>query len=81
MADEEQPDTEAIENKALESDLAALLNSHSAETRSGTPDCILASFMLDCLAAWNVAQSQRETWHGRGLNPKADFVNQIWPES
>lgn len=70
MTDEDQPDTEAIEGKALENELAALLNRYSAENRSDTPDFILAAFMLDCLAAWNVAFRQRETWYGRGLEAK-----------
>lgn len=68
--DQPEPDTEAIEGKALERDMAALLNRYSKENDSDTPDFILASYMLDCLAAWNAACRQRESWYGRGLEMK-----------
>ena len=54
----------------MENELAAMLNSYSAENRSDTPDYILAEYMLDCLAAWNVACRKRENWYGRGLEMK-----------
>jgi len=49
----------------LEKELAATLNRHSAENASNTPDFILAQYLLGCLAAWNTAVQQRETWYGR----------------
>lgn len=51
---------------SLETELAAALNRHSAENASNTPDFILAQYLLGCLAAWNTATQQRETWYGRG---------------
>lgn len=49
----------------LEQDIAAALNRACAENESNTPDFILAQFLLGCLAAFNVATQQRETWYGR----------------
>jgi hypothetical protein len=49
--------------------LEALLNRHSQENASDTPDFILAQFLLNCLAAWNQGVQQRETWYGRDPRP------------
>lgn len=48
----------------LESQLVELLNRHSQENASNTPDFILARFLLNCLAAWNSGVQQREEWYG-----------------
>ena len=50
-------------------DLEALLNHHSMENESGTPDFILAEFLRDALDAYNVAVKKREIWYGRGEKP------------
>ena len=49
----------------MEKELAAVLNRHSAENASNTPDFILAQYLLGCLATWNTAVQQREIWYGR----------------
>lgn len=54
-----------IEKPTLAADLEKLLNSHSAENASGTPDFILAEFMIHCLKSFNAAVCAREAWHGR----------------
>ena len=46
----------------LARDLAAVLNRHSAENQSGTPDWILADYLIGCLDAWNAATRQRDQW-------------------
>ena len=48
----------------IQSELAALLNRYSAESVSGTPDFILARYMIECLKAYNEAVSQRAEWRG-----------------
>lgn len=53
----------------LEQELTRVLNRHSAETASNTPDFILAQYLLSCLAAFNAAVQQRETWYGRDARP------------
>lgn len=46
-------------------ELESLLNRHSMENASNTPDFILAHYLLGCLNVWNVGVQQRETWYGR----------------
>ena len=46
----------------LEQELADLLNRHSVENESNTPDFILAEFLTDCLDAWGKAQRARQKW-------------------
>lgn len=46
-------------------DLERLLNSHSAENGSNTPDFILACFLLQCLEAFDGAVTHRARWYGR----------------
>lgn len=50
----------------LERDLTSLLNRHSVEGTSDTPDFILSRFMLDSLRSFTDANNARESWHGRG---------------
>lgn len=55
--------------RTLEQELASVLNRFSQENASNTPDFILAQMLLSCLAAWNTAVQQRETWYGRDARP------------
>jgi len=59
---------------ALEHQIAHVLNRYSQENASNTPDFILAQYMLACLAAYNTAVQQRETWYGRDARPGAVTV-------
>lgn len=49
-------------------ELERMLNRHSQENESGTPDFILAEYMLSCLDAFNKAVQDRESWYGRTAN-------------
>ena len=53
----------------LYQELTKLLNRHSAENASNTPDYILAAYLLGCLDAWNRSVQQRETWYRRDPRP------------
>ena len=44
----------------LHKELTRLLNRHSAENNSSTPDFILAAYLLDCLNAFEKAVMMRE---------------------
>lgn len=46
-------------------ELEALLNSHSMENGSDTPDFLLADFLTRCLQAWDATVTARENWYGR----------------
>lgn len=50
---------------SFEKELRSLLNMHSMENESETPDGILASYLISCLDAFNKATNSREKWYGR----------------
>ena len=52
-------------NDEFEKELRSLINKHSQENLSNTPDFILSQYILGCLAAFNTAVQQRENWYGR----------------
>lgn len=56
----------------FEKELGTLINKQSLENDSNTPDFILAQYLAGCLATFNVAVQQRETWHGRDARPSCD---------
>lgn len=45
-------------------DLEGLINRHSMENGSDTPDFILADYLMACLKAWNSGVNERERWYG-----------------
>ena len=53
----------------FEKELEQVINRHSQENASNTPDFILAQYLTACLAAWNAGVQQRETWYGRDARP------------
>lgn len=52
---------------AFERELEQLLNRHSMENDSDTPDFVLARYLVECLGAWNAAVQHRENWYGRPI--------------
>lgn len=42
-----------------------LINRHSRENGSDTPDFILAEYLTDCLDAYDKALQRREAWYDR----------------
>ena len=50
-------------------ELQDLINRHSMENPSDTPDYILAQYLQDCLDAFARATKQREAWYGRDNGP------------
>lgn len=60
----------------FQKELAALINKHSKENESNTPDFILALFLNRCLLAFNTATQQRETWYGRDDRPSSAEVKE-----
>lgn len=65
------PNGEVLERAfTLTEKLAQLLNYHSMEQFSDTPDFILAEYMMDCLRAWNKGIEAREKHYGRSINTK-----------
>jgi len=46
--------------EAFEKKLADLINSHSLENGSNTPDFLLATYLIGCLANWNLITRARD---------------------
>ncbi len=59
--------------QTLRQDLTTLLNCHSAESNSNTPDFILAEYLIDCLAAYDRATAARHRHH-HGVNETMEMV-------
>ncbi len=53
----------------FEKELKSLINRHSKENASNTPDWVLAQYLISCLAAFNTAAQHREAWYGRDPRP------------
>ena len=60
-------------------ELETLINSHSMENGSNTPDFILADFLTDCLQAFDKATVERHGWKTRGTteNPITDTESSV----
>ena len=57
---------------SFEDDLTRLINMHSIENESNTPDYILASYISRCLDAWVETTRARDVWFG-----SKSFVSKI----
>lgn len=53
---------------SFDEDLQQVINRHSAEAPSGTPDFILAEYLTACLKAFNEAVSIRAQWRGETVD-------------
>lgn len=63
------PQPELRGRDELKRDLAAVLNRHSAENHSNTPDFILAEAVLGALDVMGHAMNERDRWYGVKLSP------------
>jgi hypothetical protein len=57
--------------KTLLQDLEQLLNYHSQEPFSDTPDFILGQYLLACLTAFHEAVKRRDEWYRNEKNLEA----------
>ena len=55
--------------RGFEYELQELLNRHSKENDSNTPDFILANYIHRCLETWAITTRERERWYGVKLAP------------
>ena len=51
-------------SKSLTKDIAEVVNKHSRENESDTPDFLLAGFLVKCLVAYELMLVERAVWHG-----------------
>jgi transcription termination factor NusB len=56
--------------KEFTKELEELINKHSLENDSNTPDYILAEYLTLCLQAFNRTLQLREDWYGRTITNK-----------
>jgi len=54
-----------MDKTGFEKELERLLNKHSMESGSDTPDFILSKYLLGCLEVYNSTVKAREKWYGR----------------
>ena len=59
----------------FEKELSALINKHGLERPSDTPDYILANYLQECLACFNEAMINRESWYGRRTTKPLDHAD------
>lgn len=55
------------ESKTFDQELVELLNKHSMENFSGTPDWILMEYLRKCLEAWDLGVRLRAEWRGESV--------------
>ena len=61
----------------FERELKILINRHSMENESNTPDFILAQYLRGCLEVFNAVVQQREKWYGRDPRPCTEVVTEL----
>lgn len=55
-------------------ELTILINRHSMENGSNTPDFLLAEYLTGQLNLWDQFVTRREYWHGRAKPHQGDSV-------
>src|SRR5574343_30842 len=56
------------QEKNIVKDIATIINQHSRENASNTPDFILAEYLERCLITFEMASNAREKWYGKKLS-------------
>lgn len=69
--------------EAFKKELEQLINKHSIENGSNTPDFLLSEFIMASLAAYGATVQARDTWYGLTSNgisskPLATNKNPEW---
>ncbi len=73
----DRPDTPADESPEVMSGnfriaLEILINRHSMEKGSDTPDFILAAYLMGCIKIFDSTVARRENWYGREVGKWAE---------
>jgi hypothetical protein len=77
----EQIDEPVEVQDTFEKELRNLINRHSRENVSNTPDWCLAEYLMACLEAFDVATNKRTGWHSVGpVEDVVDIGGVIGPE-
>ena len=62
-------------SRAFEEELAQVINRHSRENGSNTPDFILAAYLVDCLENFDRIMLWRQKWYSPEGVPAAERIN------
>lgn len=71
-----KPEPTTTPRPSLIQAITSLLNSHSVDNASNTPDHILAQYLMDCLSAFEHATNARAKWYGHYAGAPVPSVNQ-----
>jgi len=63
-----------MSEEEFQKELTELINKHSMENASNTPDWLLAQYLSGCLAIFTTAIQQRESWYGHDPRPSEPFT-------
>ena len=77
MMEQGHENVEEIHSPSLAEDLASLLNHHSAENESDTPDFLLAEYLVGCLAVYAQATQKRDKWYGIKPEPGWEYPGEL----
>ena len=65
----------------FEEELRRLINCHSVENESNTPDFVLAAYIRDCLNAFTKATAGRDRYYGmRAIGTSMQRANEVGPD-
>ena len=67
--------------QSLTKELTSVINRHSVENGSNTPDYILAEYILSCLEVFDRAVNSRADWYGRFDVPGQETAYQPTPNN
>ena len=68
------------EDPSFKEELAALINKHSKENGSDTPDWVLANYLCGCLEIFDETTKIRNKWYGQTGNSEDTVVFNIKEE-
>lgn len=64
LQDDEDKPPQSEDEDPFETELMRLINRHSVENDSNTPDYILAKYLMNCLYAFRAGVGARDAWYG-----------------
>lgn len=70
-----------VDQTAFRRELQDLLNRHSKENGSDTPDFILAGYLEGCLAAYDATVIARDQWLGRPVGNGRAMADNAVPQT
>lgn len=74
LEDEAVDHDEEEHDMAFAQDLAQVINRHSKENASGTPDFVLAAYLESCLEGFEIATKQRAAFRCEGVEFKPSKI-------